>query len=96
MMKYLMLIAVAVMSVGTAWADEDAYLDAYYGEPDTPNVSQPFAFDLESSNSFSENLLKVDHLDTALAQTEVKSQGRRGTCSIFSSNSSLLGLQLLT
>ena len=95
-MKLSALFLSFLMSVNVM-ADEGPYLYPPYPEQHAPHVFTQQ--EIREMEAFDEPFEKVDHLQTALMQTPVKSQGRRGTCSIFSStaileyNLKLLGLE---
>lgn len=95
-MKLFIQITILILS-SVAWANDGVYLDPPYPESRPPIVmTEDTAILFEGLNNFDSHLFNfrsfnraVDHLVTAVAQTEVKSQGRRGTCSIFSSTAIL-------
>jgi len=80
-MKTLSALAVFFLSFGAS-ADDSILLDPPYTEIHRPIV-------VRRPEGLQTLLPKVDHLKTAQAQTSVKRQGRRGTCSIFSATALL-------
>ena len=93
--KFVLPIVVGLFHWGAFADSEGIFLDPPYPNPKPPVVTEEV-----SPSDFSqwgevapdlgiESLAKVSALSTALAQTPVKSQGRRGTCSMFSSTAVL-------
>ncbi|MCB0379586.1 MAG: hypothetical protein KDD33_13935, partial [Bdellovibrionales bacterium] len=88
-MKSTLFIIVSLFLIGPAFADDSVFLDPPYS-PALKKATRLKKIETVNAGTFKAlESVAVDHLQTALLQTPVKSQGRRGTCSIFSSTAVL-------
>lgn len=70
-------------------ASEGPFLDPYYGDHRPLSIENRIKADLSQPDDGTLASRKISVLETALAQSPVKSQQSRGTCSIFSSTAVL-------